>query len=558
MPVPAKSAPRTGAEVVVRMLEAQGVTHVFGIPGAKIDAVFDALNDATIKTVVCRHEQNAAFMAGAIGRMTGKAGVAVATSGPGVSNLVTGLATATSEGDPLVALGGAVATDETLKQIHQTMDSVAICRPVTKFSAAVSAPHAVSEVLANAFRAAESGRPGAAFVSLPKDIMAADAHARLLRAPAFAGPGPADSTALAEAARLINAAESPVALLGLLASKPVNAAAVRDFISRGQIPVVGTFQAAGAVAAHLLRNFGGRVGQLANQPADRLLNAADLVIAIGYDPVEYDPSIWNGASDRPIIHVDVLPADLDTSYSPTIELTGDIAQSLGILTPLVKRAGGSAISASILRAISAERAQLSLDAARRNGTPVHPLRIVFELQQFLDNDVTVCLDIGSFQIWLARYLYSFRARQILITNGQQTLGVGLPWGIAATLVRPSEKVLSISGDGGFLFSSMELETAVRLQSNLVHMVWIDGTYDMVGVQEIAKYGRTSGVTFGPVDIIKYAEAFGATGLMIRTANEIAPVLKAAFDTPGPVVIGIHVDYSDNHKLFEMVNDDSLQ
>src|ERR1700752_3120594 len=194
---------KTGADVVVETLEAQGVTHVFGVPGAKIDKVFDRLRDSSIKTVVCRHEQNAAFIAGGIGRMTGKAGVAIVTSGPGVSNLVTGLATANSEGDPVVALGGAVATSETLKQLHQTMDAVSICKPVTKFSATVAAPDAIGEVVANAFRAAESGRPGAAYVNLPKDIMAAPVAHEVLPPPAFYGPGPADGAALLEAARLI-------------------------------------------------------------------------------------------------------------------------------------------------------------------------------------------------------------------------------------------------------------------------------------------------------------------------------------------------------------------
>lgn len=549
---------RTGAETVVRMLEARGTEFVFGIPGAKIDAVFDALVDSKIQTVVCRHEQNAAFIAGGIGRMTGKAGVAIATSGPGVSNLVTGLATANSEGDPLVALGGAVATDEALKQIHQTMDSVSILKPVTKFSATVGAPHAIAEVVSNAFRAAESGRPGAAFVSLPKDIMAAHYDGALLSPPAFSGSGPADGRALAEAARLINAAKTPVVLLGLLASKPVSAVAVQDFVGLNNLPVVGTFQAAGAISAHLFETFGGRVGQIANQPADRLLDAADLVITIGYDPVEYDPSIWNGSKRRKIIHVDALRADLDACYSPYVELTGDIAQSLAALRPLLSRSGQSPVSSTILKTIITERTRLAHDAAKRNGTPVHPLRIVYELQKLLTPDVTLCLDMGSFHLWLARHLYSFKSRQILMTNGQQTLGVALPWAIAASLVRPGEKALSISGDGGFLFSAMELETAVRLKLNLVHMIWIDGTYDMVATQEVQKYGRKSGCDFGPVDPVKYAEAFGATGLMIRTADEIGPVLKKAFDTPGPVLVGIHVDYSDNHKLFELVDENSIQ
>jgi len=547
-----------GAELVVRSLEMQGVTHVFGVPGAKIDAVFNALVDSTIETVVCRHEQNAAFIAGGIGRMTGKAGVAIATSGPGVSNLTTGLATANSEGDPVVALGGAVDTSEALKQIHQTMDAVSILKPVTKFSATVGAPDQVSEVLANAFRAAESGRPGASYVNLPKDVMTEPCTHEPLPAPAFAGLGPANGAAIKEAARLINAASNPVVLLGMLASKPANAEALQAFIGKNNLPVVGTFQAAGAVGALLFDNFGGRVGQLANQPADRLLESADLVITVGYDPVEYWPPLWNGKSKRKIIHIDVLPADLDNCYSPYVELTGDIGQTLQALTLHLKRAQKPALSSGLLETISAERKLLSKQAAARGGVPIHPLRLVHELQQFLGSDVTVCLDMGSFHLWIARHLYSFRPRQVLITNGQQTLGVALPWGIAASIVRPAEKILSISGDGGFLYSAMELETAVRLKANIVHMVWIDGTYDMVATQEKLKYGRTSGIDFGPIDYIKYAEAFGATGLMIDKAEDIGRVMKTAFDTQGPVIVGVHVDYRDNHELFEMLHEDSIQ
>jgi acetolactate synthase I/II/III large subunit len=397
----------------------------------------------------------------------------------------------------------------------------------------------------------------AAYVNLPKDIMTNPCSHDVLRRPAYSGLGPADSAAVTEAARLMNSAENPVVLLGLLASKPANAAALRDFIGKNHLPVVGTFQAAGAVAAHLFENFGGRVGQLANQPGDRLLDSADLVVTIGYDPVEYPPADWNRNSVRKVIHIDVLPADLDNCYRPHVELTGDIAATLNLLAPQLKRTHPSDHATMILKAIAAERAELSRESATRNGTPIHPLRLVAELQPFLSSDVTLCLDMGSFHLWLARHLYSFKARQILISNGQQTLGVALPWAIAASIVRPTEKVVSISGDGGFLFSAMELETAVRLKANIVHLVWIDGTYDMVAVQEALKYGRKSGIDLGPVDLPKYAEAFGATGRMIRTPDEIAPVLKEALNHTGPIIVGVHVDYSDNHKLFEMVKEDSI-
>jgi acetolactate synthase I/II/III large subunit len=552
-----QSEQQTGADIVVKTLEQHDVKWVFGVPGAKIDKVFNTLVDSSIETVVCRHEQNAAFIAGGIGRMTGKAGVAIATSGPGVSNLVTGLATANTEGDPVIALGGAVALSDRLKKIHQTMDSVSLCRPVTKYSAEVDSPESVSEVMTNAFRSAESDRPGAAFVSLPMDIMVAHSKCEVLIPPIYSGTGPADTTAMKEAARLINRAKRPVVLLGLLASKPQNAAAIHKLIESGKLPVVGTFQAAGAVSMNLFSSFGGRVGQTNNQPADEILAAGDLVITIGYDQVEYWPSIWNKGNKRPIVHLDALPADIDNSYSPSVELIGDIAATLQLLIPQISHSTPEPSILRLLERISADREELAHSSAALNVTPVHPLRLVSELQKILTPDTTLCLDMGSFHLWMARHLYSFRARQILISNGQQTLGVALPWAIAATLVRPAEKVMSISGDGGFLFSAMELETAVRLQSNLVHMIWIDGTYDMVAAQEKQKYGRPSGTEFGPVDPVKYAEAFGARGFMIQSPDRIAPLLEQAFDTHGPVLIGVHVDYRDNHKLFEQVNERSI-
>jgi acetolactate synthase I/II/III large subunit len=548
---------KTGAQIVVESLQRHGVTHVFGIPGAKIDKVFDTLRSSSIETVVCRHEQNAAFIAGGIGRLTGKAGVAIATSGPGVSNLTTGLATANSEGDPMVALGGSVATSQSLKQIHQTLQAVSVLKPVTKFCAEVGSPESIGEVMANAFRAAESDRPGAAYVNLPKDIMEGEAKCEALDVQASPGFGPGSRESLVDAAKIINGAQRPVLLLGLLASKPENADAVRAFLRKTGLPVVGTFQAAGTVSADLFKSFAGRIGQLDNTPGDELLATADVIITVGYDPVEYDPSIWNHSRSARIVHIDSSRADVDNFYSPAVEVLGDIAASLTGLAELVSPLVVAPDVERFLSTLASKRA-LRLEAAGRyDENPIHPLRIVAELQKWLADDVTLCLDMGSFHLWIAHFLFSFRARQILISNGQQTLGVALPWGIASCLVRPNEKTLSISGDGGFLFSAMELETAVRLKLNLVHMVWIDGTYDMVAVQEQSKYNRTSGVDFGPVDVVKYAEAFGAAGFMIDAPDQIGPTLKKAFEVPGPVLIGIRVDCRDNHKLFEKVHEHLL-
>ena len=546
----------TGAELLVKSLEAQGVEYVFGIPGAKIDKVFDALLDSRIKTVVCRHEQNAAFIAAGIGRMTGKAGVALVTSGPGCSNLVTGLATATSEGDPVVAIGGAVPTAMRLKQVHQAMDTVNLFRPITKYSAEIDAPDSVAEVVANAFRTAESGRPGATFISAPADIMTARVEARVLTPVTPEPLGPADPVSIAAAATLINDGQRPVLLLGLAASEAYAAQATRALLARTQLPVVCTYQGAGVVPREYFHCFGGRVGLFHNQLADNLLAEADVVIAVGYHPIGYEPGLWNRGRRRSIVHIDSSPVQVDRDYQPQIELRGNIATTIAALTAHLQPRDIAAGSTRLTE-IAREREAFAARAAAADGFPIHPTRLVVELQKVLRDDMTLCLDMGSFHIWLARHLYSFRPRQLLFTNGQQTLGVGLPWAIAACLVRPNEKVISISGDGGFLFSAMELETAVRLKCNIVHLVWIDGFYDMVGIQEMAKYGRLSGVEIGPVDVVRFAEAFGAKGLRIETPDQISSTIKKALEMPGPVIVGIPVDYRDNHRLMEIVHPDAL-
>jgi acetolactate synthase I/II/III large subunit len=552
----AKPATQTGAELLVKSLEAQGVEYIFGIPGAKIDKVFDTLLDSKIKTVVCRHEQNAAFLAGGIGRMTGSAGVVLVTSGPGCSNLVTGLATANSEGDPVVAIGGSVSISDRLKQIHQSMDTVDLFRPITKFSAEIDSPNSVSEVVANAFRAAESGRPGAAFISAPMDIMKGRADGEVLTPTVPENLGPADTNAINEAASMISSAKQPVLLLGLLASEKHATEALRGLLAKTKLPVVCTYQGAGVVPRERFDRFGGRVGLFHTQPADKLLDAADTVIAIGYDPIEYEPSLWNQRKKRNLIDVDVVPANIDRDYRPQLQLTGNIAATVQGLTTHLEQITADTGKA-ILKEIAQDRAMFTERAASLNGTPIHPMRLVHEIQTLLSDDMTLCLDMGSFHIWMARHLYSFRPRQVLMTNGQQTLGVALPWAIGACLVRPNEKVLSISGDGGFLFSAMELETAVRLKCNLVHMVWIDHSYDMVRFQEIAKYGRASGVDFGPVDVVRFAEAFGAKGFKIETPDQISFTIKNALEMQGPVIIGVEVDYRDNYRFMEIMHPDVL-
>ncbi|CNJ65234.1 acetolactate synthase AlsS [Yersinia aldovae] len=544
---------KCGADLVVNHLEQQGVKQVFGIPGAKIDRVFDSLEDSSINTIVVRHEANAAFMAGAIGRLTGKAGVALVTSGPGCANLVTGLATATSEGDPVVALGGAVKRADSLKITHQSMDTVSIFRPVTKFSAEVTASAALSEVLGNAFRTAEFGRPGAAFVSLPQDILNEPVTSHALIHQPCPHNGSAPLNEIIAVTKLIEQAKNPILLLGLMASQPANAEAIRRFLHHSKIPVTSTYQAAGVVDQAHFDHFAGRVGLFNNQAGDKLLQQADLIITIGYSPVEYDPALWNNGQTT-LIHIDILPAEIEAAYQPEKELLGDIAATLDALD---QRINGPLILTPQTQEILNDRCRQRRDLANRaeqmSGFAIHPLRLVRAMQDIVNSDVTLCVDMGSFHIWIARYLYSFRARQILMSNGQQTMGVALPWAIAAALVNPHQKVVSVSGDGGFMQSSMELETAVRLKSNLLHIIWVDNGYNMVEIQEQKKYKRPSGVSFGPIDFKMYAESFGAKGFAVESADELTRKLHQAMDVSGPAVIAIPVNYSDNHRLMEELN-----
>ncbi len=299
------------------------------------------------------------------------------------------------------------------------------------------------------------------------------------------------------------------------------------------------------------------MGLFRNQPGDQLLKAADLVITIGYDPVEYEPRNWNAEGDARIIDIDSAPAEIDHNFQPETELIGDIEQTLDILTPLLRGYQVAPSAKHFLSELQAKLQQRDVPPVDADAKRSHPLAIVAELQQRVTDDMTVAVDVGSFYIWMARHFRSYQPRRLLFSNGMQTLGVALPWAIAATLVRPGEKAVSISGDGGFLFSGQELETAVRLHANLVHIIWNDGHYDMVKFQEEMKYGQSAGVNFGPVDFVKYAESFGAKGLRVNTPAELGAVLDEAFAADGPVVVDIPVDYSHNQALGQAMLPDQL-
>jgi acetolactate synthase I/II/III large subunit len=553
------TTPVRSAQRVVEALDLAGVRYVFGIPGAKIDAVFDALLDGAAELVVCRHEQNAAFMAAAMGRLTGTPGVVLVTSGPGTSNLATGLVTATTEQDPVVAICGAVPRAQRLKHTHQSMDAAGLLGTVTKFVGEVDAPDDVSETLANAFRLAATHPRGATAVVLPADVAAAVTTAALTSIPTAPRMGSAPTAEVKRAAEAVRAARTPVLLVGDRGSDPEVTAALHRILSDTDLAVVETFQGAGVVSRELETHYLGRVGLFRNQPGDVVLAHADVVIAVGYDQVEYDAALWNSDGARVIIHVDAVPASIDNHYQPTIELHGDIAGTLDELAPLLS---GLRLDAQTSSAIAEQRDRLTtIDedarAASEFESGLNPAAVVLALRDALADDATVACDVGSNYIYMARHFRCYRPRHLLFSNGQQTLGVALPWAIAAALVRPGTQIVSVSGDGGFLFSAQELETAHRLGVTLTHIILRDDTYDMVAFQEVMKYGRTSGIQLGSYDTVSYAAAFGAHGYRVNSMAEFVGTLGTALSEPGVSIIDVPVDYSHNADLGRQLHDDAF-
>lgn len=552
-----------GADVVIDSLRKHGINLVFGIPGAKIDRLFEGLDgqdsEGAPKLIVTRHEQNAAFMAQAYGRLTGKTGVAIATSGPGVGNLATGIMTANAEGDPMLAIGGQVQRKDLHRATHQSTPSTEIMAPITQYSAEIQDPNNISEIMANAFEASQDAHKGAAFVSLPQDVDDAEVTEKPL--PIYETPkmGPADPNDLQKLVELIKNSKMPVILVGQRGADEEITTALRKLLSDYSLPVVETYQAAGVVSRDLeQQSYFGRIGLFRNQVGDQLLQQSDLVIAVGYDPIEYEPRNWNKEGNLRIVNLDTLPAQIDNHYTPIMQLVGNITTSLTELDKLLKGYEYPVAATEQLAKYKQELDQDKKIQVPASNDASHPLAVVHAIQENVTDDMHVALDVGSHYIWMARHFRCYQPRHLLISNGMQTLGVGLPWAMVAAMLYPEHKSVAVCGDGGFLFSGAELATAVQHHLNVVTIVWNDGGhYDMVRFQEEMKYSQAAGVKFGNVDIVKYAESFGATGLRVNKPADLTKVLSQAFNIDGPVVVDVPVDYSNNKELAANLIDSQL-
>ncbi|RMD82232.1 MAG: acetolactate synthase large subunit [Candidatus Dadabacteria bacterium] len=532
------------AQLLVRCLENEGVDLVFGLPGEENLDVMDALLDSSIRFVTTRHEQGAAFMADVYGRLTGRAGVCLSTLGPGATNLVTGVADANMDGAPLVAIAGQAATTRLHKESHQVLDLAGLFAPITKYATSILEPEITPEIVRKAFKVAQTEKPGATFIELPENVAAAEAGDKVpLRVQQPKAPAP-PAGKIAQAAKLISEARFPIVLAG---SGVVRAEASAELVAMAErlgIPVATTFMAKGVIPfSHELSL--GAVGLQSKDYVSCGFDRADVIVAVGYDLVEYHPHLWHPSKDRKIVHVDTRPAEVDEHYIVAVGVVGDIAIALAELGRTASRS--ERVRAEGLRKAVVEEVERGCDD---KGFPLKPQRIIADLRRALaPEDIVVC-DVGAHKMWMARMYPAERPNTCVISNGFAAMGIAVPGAIAAKLAYPNRRVVAVTGDAGFLMNSQEIETAVRENVPVVVLIWNDGGYGLIEWKQQLAYGRTSHVRFNNPDFVAYARSFGACGERIERADELLPALGRALDRPGVTLIDCPVDYSENVRLTE--------
>jgi acetolactate synthase-1/2/3 large subunit len=530
------------SDVLVECLEHEGVPYVFGLPGEEILDILDALVGSRVRFIPTRHEQGAAFMADAYGRLTGHAGVCLSTLGPGATNLATGVADANLDRAPLVAITGQASRDRLHKESHQYVDIVEHFRPLTKWNARVETPGVIAEVIRKAFKVAESEKPGACHVEVPEDVAGKAVDSAPLSTARARPPSP-DGTALRAAAHLIESASFPLIFAGNGVIRGGASGALRELARRHGIPVVHTFMAKGSMPYDdelcLLT-----AGLQARDYVMCGFERADLVIAVGYDPVEYAPRFWNPERKQVIVHVDVTPAEVDSFYQPAVEVVADVREALESLNGLVRSVKDPTAYQPLRRAI-VEHLE---EGADDDGFPLKPQRILRELRAAIGHHDIVVSDVGSHKLWVARTFPAYEPNTVLISNGYAAMGFALPAAIAAKLVHPDRHVVAVCGDGAFLMNVQELETARRLGLALVVLIFRDDAYNLIEWKQQTRFGRTAGVRFSNPDFVALARAFGVHGYRVESARTLGPTLAESLAQSGPAVIDVPVDYRENEKL----------
>jgi len=530
------------AQLLISCLENEGVRFVYGLPGEENLELMDALRDSAIRFVLTRHEQAAAFMADVHGRLTGHAGVCLATLGPGATNLVTGVADAFLDRAPLVAITAQANLLRIHRESHQYIDILELFDPITKWNARVESPEVVPEIVRKAFKVAEAEKPGSTHIELPEDIAEEEAPAdrRPLPWERVRNPSP-DRESLEAAAAVIEKADRPILLVGNGVLRNDASADLTRFAEELQIPVAHTFMGKGAVPwtspVSLLT-----IGILPRDHELAGIDDSDVVICAGYDFVEYDPRSWNPRGDRRIVHIDALPAEISTYYVPIVEVVGEIRESLRMLRERVRRRRGTD-RARRMREEILKKLEAGLGEHREKL--LNPQRVLWDLRDILQPDDLLISDVGAHKLLLGRFFRTLKPNTVIVSNGLSAMGIAIPGGIAAKLNDPQRRVMTLSGDGGFLMSVHELETARREGAATVNVVFRDGGLGSIRWKQQAKYNRVIGTDFTNPDFLDLARAFGIPGFRVDSPSDLSSILAEALDSNLPCLVDIPVDYSDN-------------
>ena len=535
------------AELFVRCLENEGVEYIFGVPGEENLDVMDALLNSSITFITTRHEQGAAFMADVYGRLTGKPGVCLATLGPGATNLLTGVADANMDNAPLVAIAGQADTERLHKESHQVLKLDEIFHHVTKYSTRILTENVINEVVRKAFKLAVTEKKGATFIEFPENIAKLEVEAEPLpiKHPHLSEPSSEKVTA---AAALISQAKLPIILAGNGVIRSDACEALVQFAEQLNIPVANTFMAKGVMPfRHPLAL--GSVGLQAKDYTNVGFSKADVIICVGYDLVEYHPKLWNGDKTAAVIHLDMTSAEVDAYYPIRVGVIGNINHSLSRIAEQASAHEGHMMR-PLREALINEMKAHSKDVE----FPVKPQKIIWDLRTVLASDDIVITDVGAHKMWMARMYRCDEPNTCIISNGFASMGIAVPGALAAKLIYPQKSIVAVTGDGGFLMNSQEIETAVRLGLSIVILVWNDSGYGLIEWKQMNQFERPSHVTFSNPDFVQYAESFGAKGYRVENTEELLPILKKALADDTVSIIDCPVDYSENLKLTEQLGD----
>ena len=537
------------SDLLVKCLENEGVEYIFGLPGEETLDLMESLRTSSIRFILTRHEQTAAFMADAYGRFTGKPGVCISTLGPGATNLLTGIADAFLDKSPLVAITGQADLKRIHKESHQYIDIVEIFKSVTKWNGRIDSPDVIPEMVRKAFKVAETEKPGPVHLELPEDIaaMEVDDMYSTMIAPIRPRRSSPDRKSLRKAAELIEQAKFPVILAGHGVVRKAAGARLRNFAELLCIPVVTTFMGKGGISAES-RCCIGTLGLANDRQIADVFSKADLVMAVGYDLVEYAPKNWNPKLDKKIIHIDFTTSEVDSHYVPEIEIISDIRETLELLEGISSTNKKSECLISMRSDFTGR-----FDREGTTGSwPPQPPQIIYWIRKVLGADDILITDVGSCKLWAAKFYPVYRNNTFILSNGFASMGFALPSAILAKLIYPERNVVALCGDGGFMMNLQDLETACRLKLNIVVVIFNDNGYNLIKWKSEKKFGTSFGVSFSNPDFVTLAGSFGAVGITLESSEEFANVLREALTKTVPVIIDVPIDYRNNDMIYSLL------